>query len=362
LDVRAEINGTSDVEWDAFVAASPGGHLLQASRWGRLKSAFGWSASRITVRAGGELIAGVQVLFRPIPAVGRVLPGSFAYAPKGPIVEFFDRQAVAALMTGLDESCRRQRAILLRVEPDLATSPSLDAVIREAGFRRSPRTIQPGSTILVDLRDEPDIWLARMSPKNRYNIRLSERKGVVVSTGSERDIAAFYELVVMTGGRDGFEVHSLDYYSESYRLFNETEQAKLFLAKHEGRLLAGLMAFACGPKAWYFYGASSNEERQRMPNYALQWAAMNWAKDKGCRSYDLWGIPDEAPEMETNQRDLLKSRVDAPPPGTLWGVYRFKRGFAGDTVRYVGAYDRPYLAWLYPLYRRFEARRRGLPA
>ncbi len=215
-------------------------------------------------------------------------------------------RALRALVSGLDELCRRQRAVLLRIEPDLADRPDQDAAIRGAGFRHSSRAVQPASTILIDLADSPDTWLARMSPKNRYNIRLSERKGIAVCTGSEQDIAAFHELIVMTGQRDGFAVHSLEYYRESYRIFRETDQVRLLLAKYEGRLLAGLMAFACGPKAFYLYGASSNDERQRMPNYALQWAAMNWAKERGCRSYDLWGIPDEASDWEASQPERLK--------------------------------------------------------
>ena len=69
----------------------------------------------------------------------------------------------------------------------------------------------------------------------------------------------------------------------------------LFLAEYEGRPLAGVMVFVLGDTAAYLYGASSNEERQRMPTYAVQWAAMEWAKTQGCRRYDLWGVPD-APE------------------------------------------------------------------
>jgi peptidoglycan pentaglycine glycine transferase (the first glycine) len=362
LDIRVEIDAASDREWDAFVAGSSSGHLLQTSGWARLKSAFGWSASRVGVRAGPQLIAGAQVLFRGLPVLGRVWPASIAYAPKGPIVDFSDQPVWAALLTGLDEVCRQRRAILLKVEPDAPASPALDDALCRAGFRPSSRVIQPRSTILIDLGGSPETWLSRMSPKNRYNVRLSERKDVIVRTGSEQDISAFHALVVTTGQRDGFAVHESAYYQAAYRLFAESGQARLFLATFEGKLLAGLMAFACGSKSWYLYGASSNEERQRMPNYALQWAAMNWAKERGCRSYDLWGIPEEAPVLEASQPELLKAHVDAPPRGTLWGVYRFKRGFGGETVRYAGAYDRPYLPWFYPLYRRLESRRQGLAA
>jgi lipid II:glycine glycyltransferase (peptidoglycan interpeptide bridge formation enzyme) len=114
------------------------------------------------------------------------------------------------------------------------------------------------------------------------------------------------------------------------------------MAEYEGRPLAGLMAFAWGQTAAYFYGASSNEERQRMPAYAAQWAAMRWAKAKGCMSYDLWGIPD-APEGELEEQ--FTGRTDH-----LWPVYRFKRGFGGEIRRTVGAADRVYNRLLHRLY------------
>jgi lipid II:glycine glycyltransferase (peptidoglycan interpeptide bridge formation enzyme) len=119
------------------------------------------------------------------------------------------------------------------------------------------------------------------------------------------------------------------------------------------------MVFAHGNRCWYLYGASSNEERQRMPNHALQWAAINWARDSGCLSYDLWGVPDEAPALEAEPENL-KLYLNDPPPGSLWGVYRFKRGFGGQTVRYIGAYDRVYSPPLHWLYEKVVNRRRGL--
>jgi peptidoglycan pentaglycine glycine transferase (the first glycine) len=362
MDIHAEIDATGDLEWDEFVAGASAGHLLQTSRWTRLKTVFGWSAARVGVRAGRRLIAGAQLLFRRLPGVGQAWPLSVAYVPKGPIVDFVDRPALAALLAGIDEACRRRHAIVLKIEPDLPELAALTTTLCEVGFRPSPRPGQPRATILIDLRDNPETWLARMSSKNRYNVRLSERKGVIVHVGAEADVAPFHDLAIVTGHRDSFAVHDLEYYRLAYRLFSETGQVRLFLATHEDRLIAGLMAFACGAKSWYLYGASSNEERQRMPNYALQWAAMNWARDQGCRTYDLWGIPDDALHLEESRPELLKTHIDAPPPGTLWGVYRFKRGFGGDVIRYAGAYDRLYVPWLYPLYRWLESRKQGPPA
>jgi lipid II:glycine glycyltransferase (peptidoglycan interpeptide bridge formation enzyme) len=110
------------------------------------------------------------------------------------------------------------------------------------------------------------------------------------------------------------------------------------------------MVFAYGSRAWYFYGASTEKERNRMPTYLLQWKAMQWARQRGCTQYDLWGVPDA--DLETLEANFTK-RSDG-----LWGVYRFKRGFGGELIRAAGALDRPYNKPLYALYRLFMKKRR----
>ncbi|HJW84373.1 MAG TPA: peptidoglycan bridge formation glycyltransferase FemA/FemB family protein, partial [Anaerolineae bacterium] len=210
------------------------------------------------------------------------------------------------------------------------------------GFRRSPHAVQPRRTIVLDLaRAEPDI-LAAMHEKTRYNIRLAGRKGVTVREATPADLLAFNVLMQVTAARDGFDVHTPDYYRMAFDLFVPRGQARLFVAETEGQIAAGLFAFSLGRRAWYFYGASDNLYRQRMPNHALQWHAMRWAKSIGCREYDLWGIPD-ADEAELEAQYLNRS-------DGLWGVYRFKRGFGGQIVRLAGAFDRVYSRLAYRAY------------
>jgi lipid II:glycine glycyltransferase (peptidoglycan interpeptide bridge formation enzyme) len=117
----------------------------------------------------------------------------------------------------------------------------------------------------------------------------------------------------------------------------------LLLAEYKQKLLAALMTFRHGNDAYYFYGASSSSHRNLMPAYLLQWEAIQWAKGYHCKSYDLWGIPDAPPsrlEAEFTQR------TDG-----LWGVYRFKRGFGGQIIRSIGAFDYVYNPQLYKVYR-----------
>jgi lipid II:glycine glycyltransferase (peptidoglycan interpeptide bridge formation enzyme) len=180
-----------------------------------------------------------------------------------------------------------------------------------------------------------------MKSKTRYNIRLSAKKGVTVRQGTIEDLPLFNQLMLVTGQRDGFSVHAPVYYRAFWEIF-APDQAALFIAEYEERPLAAIIVSAVGGKAVYLYGASSSDERQRMPAYAVQWAAIQWAKERGCTEYDLWGIPD-APEAELEANFTERSNG-------LWGVYRFKRGFGGQNRRTVGAVDRIYNKRVHKLY------------
>ena len=194
---------------------------------------------------------------------------------------------------------------------------------------------------MVDISGDEASILAAMKQKTRYNIRLAKKKGVTVRPGTETDITLFYNLSRLTSNRDGFGIHSLEYYQTAYQLF-APDRCALFFAEFNHKPLAALMVFKQNQQAYYFYGASSNAHRNLMPAYLLQWEAICWAKKQGCTTYDLWGIPNtniETLETEFNHRH-----------DGLWGVYRFKRGFGGQVIKSIGAYDYVYNSLLYKLY------------
>ncbi|NPA26538.1 MAG: peptidoglycan bridge formation glycyltransferase FemA/FemB family protein [Chloroflexi bacterium] len=321
-------------EWDAFLEQHPEAHLLQTSAWARLKTAFGWEATPFRTGESGAL-----VLWRRLPLGFRL-----GYIPRGPVGPWSD-----ALWAAVDAYARRRRAVFLKLEPDLWEEEARARWPQghPPGFQPSPQSIQPPRTIIIDLRPSEAEILARMKQKTRYNIRLAARKGVTVRPWE--DVDAFYRMLQETAQRDGFGIHPAAYYRRAYELFHPRGEAELLVAEWQGQPLAALMVFARGPRAWYFYGASTSQHRNKMPTYLLQWEAMRWAKARGCQWYDLWGIPDE--DESTLEAEFLKRR------GGLWGVYRFKRGFGGVVKRTAGPWDRVYLAPLYALYRTWAQRR-----
>jgi peptidoglycan pentaglycine glycine transferase (the first glycine) len=333
-------------EWDVFTSQYLDAHLLQTGAWGELKSDFGWLVKRILVEndcKDGKSVVGAQVLFRKLP-----LGLTLAYIPKGPAGargQAPDYASWSGLWPEVDEACREHKTVFLKVEPDLWECCDEDVSNSSAGipsgFRHGRQDFQPRRTLIVDLRGSEAQVLARMKQKTRYNIRLALKKGIVVYPSS--DLETFHRLMRETGERDVFGIHSLAYYRRAYELFHPRGECELLIAAYKEEPLAALMVFGRGRRAWYFYGASSSEQRERMPTYLLQWEAMRWARQRGCTTYDLWGVPDYG-------RDVLEASFTTRTTG-LWGVYRFKRGFGGDLRRGSGSWDRVYYPLLYTFYR-----------
>ena len=321
-------------QWDAFVRAQPRAHFLQLSAWGALKRAFGWRVQRVALTdADGALIAGAQILLRPLAGVV-----TMAYLPMGPYVT--DDSLWTGLWGAIHRRARRARAVFLKWEPGLAIGAPVPDPARW-NFRPSAQTVQPPRTILIDLRGDDDAILARMNQGTRRKIRQSQKGDVRYWHGGPGDIETFNALMQTTGARNAFGVHEPEYYRRAFELFGD--DAALILAEHEGDPLAGIMVMALGDTAWYPYGASSDIKRNLMASYGVQWAAIQWAQARGCRWYDLWGIPDE-------DEATLEAHFQTSDDG-LWCVYGFKRGWGGQVMRAAGAWDYVYNPLLYKSYR-----------
>jgi peptidoglycan pentaglycine glycine transferase (the first glycine) len=320
-------------QWDEFVSSHSSGHLLQSWNWGELKAGAGWHPLRLALfdTRRDVMVAAAQVLRRaPVP----LRLGHLAYIPRGPVLDWSQEGEGGQLLwraffAQLLPLLKGQGAIAVQVElPQLDTSRAgerASACLNEQGFRSAP-PVQPIRSILLDLAPGEDALLAGMKEKWRYNVRLAVRRGVEVRPArDEQDVRAWYRLLQTTGQRDGFGIHTLDYYLRAWQIFAPRQQAQLLLAEYDGRLLAGIFVGCMARQAIYLYGASGSEARQLMPNYLLQWEAIRRAKRQGARSYDFWGIP-----------------ATDDPGESMAGVYRFKSGWGGQVVRFAGNYERAF--------------------
>jgi lipid II:glycine glycyltransferase (peptidoglycan interpeptide bridge formation enzyme) len=257
-----------------------------------------------------------------------------AYIPFGPLAA--ENRDLDALWPAIRARVRARRAAFVRIEPGIyhpVYAPPADAPDWSRwGFRPSPQTIQPPNTILIDLSGDEAAILARMNQGTRRKIRAGAKGGARVHEATAADLPKFTALMAATGARNAFGVHDPAYYERAYALF-APQNAALILAELAGETLAGVMVFAVGATAWYLYGASASSEAARglSAGYGAQWAAIQWARARGCTVYDLWGIPDaDAATLEAE----FQTRSDG-----LWHVYGMKRGWGGEVVRSVGAWD-----------------------
>ncbi|MBR4179641.1 MAG: peptidoglycan bridge formation glycyltransferase FemA/FemB family protein, partial [Treponema sp.] len=207
------------------------------------------------------------------------------------------------------------------------------------GLKKNHVDIQPPDTTLIDLTASEDEILGRMHQKWRYNIRLAEKKGVVVKRYLGNDvnlsqkIDRFYELTKETNARDGNSSHAKEYYldlikssADQIAAGSDVPVVSLYIAEHEGDEIAAIMTLFSKDEAIYLYGASSNHKRNLMPNHLLQWTAMKDAKAYGSKYYDMYGMP---PDGEDEHHPMH-------------GLYMFKANFGGHIIHRIGSWDIPF--------------------
>ena len=330
-----------------------GNNLLQSAFWGELKSAFGWQAFAFTVN-GNPLL----VLIRELGG-----GNSIAYIPHGPVnpdvSEIISQwESCAKLAAGL-KPLLPPSCMFIRFDPPWGSScPALtdgdrsypsDTLSPASFFRKALMDIQPPSTVILDISRPEDELLKGMKSKTRYNIKISAKKGVTIQTRGAEALGPWYELYRITAERDKIALHSLDYYKRIFELAAEYEESKagsgpelrLLEAVIDGTVEAGIIICFQGPpgdrRATYLYGASSNNKRNCMPAYGLQWEAIKQASAAGCTTYDFFGIP---PADD--------------PAHPMHGLYRFKTGFGGEILHRPGCWDFPLKAVRYTAFRMAE--------
>lgn len=211
---------------------------------------------------------------------------------------------------------------------------------------KSPTDILPSNTFFLDLTKTNDDLLARMKPKTRYNIRLSERKGVHVKRYSMEFVDQWYRLYRETSLRNGIALHPKEYFTSvlasQYAGVNSSTQVHLLMADYGKKHLAAMFLILSKNRGTYLYGASSNQNRNVMAAYALQWEAIQLAKKYGCTEYDLFGT---APNSN--------------PGHPMHGLYRFKSGFGGKVFHRMGCWDYPINNEKYEIIKSHEFARKG---
>lgn len=373
--VTLQVREISRADHLAAIADQPSVSFLQTPAWGDVKRE--WRAESLGWFDGDKLVGTGLVLYRQAPRIRRFL----AYLPEGPAIDW-ESAAATGLARWLDplvaharergafgirmgppvvvrrwDASRIKAAIpdesitgLHGVEPSVASEvgSTLAEQLRAQGWRPPPdeegfSAGQPRYVFQVPLhgRTEDDL-LAGFNQLWRRNIKRSAKAGVTVEQGAGADLPAFHELYAETARRDGFAPRPLLYFQGMWEAMTaeSPDRISLYLARHEGDLVAATIMIRVGRHAWYSYGASSTAKREVRGSNAVQWEMMRDALAAGCSVYDLRGITETLDENDPHV-----------------GLIRFKLGTGGEAVEYLGEWDLPVSKVLYTAFDLYMKRR-----
>ena len=300
---------------------SPDGGFLQSDDWANFQISAGHEFFHEENQNGWANIFEQKVF----------IGGSYGYIPRGPI---FCSNVDKSFIQGIVQLAKKCGWSWIRLEPrndrELSDYQSL-------GFNliKAPHNVQPKEIFLVDLKKESEEILNNMKSKTRYNIRLAEKKGIKIRVSrDDQKVERFLDLIEMTASRDGIVSHPRAYYKKMLEKISEP-MLKLYLAEFQGEILAGALVSRSSDVSTYLHGASSDNQRELMAPYLIQWQAMREAKACGASFYDLGGV-------------ALKEK------NSRWkGITRFKVGFSpkSDSIIFPGSYDLIISPFRYKIYR-----------
>ncbi|MEH3034631.1 MAG: peptidoglycan bridge formation glycyltransferase FemA/FemB family protein [Aeromicrobium erythreum] len=377
MTTTLEVRTITTAEHLAFVAGRDSVSFLQTPAWAAVKAE--WRGESIGWLDGGRLVGAALVLYRKVPRIDRYL----AYLPEGPAIDW-----TGDLSRWLDPLVRHlkgQGAFGIRMGPPVVTrrwhAPTVKAAIADEALRTlgevpadesDPAAVavadrlrdlgwtevpteggfaagQPKYNFWVPLTDADgtplgeDAVLKGMNQLWRRNIKKAAKAGVEVSRGTRDDLAAFHRVYAETAERDHFTPRPLAYFETMWDAMTaeDPDRLVLYLAEHEGDLVAATTLVRVGQHAWYSYGASTTAKREVRGSNAVQWQMMRDALAAGATVYDMRGITDT---------------LDPDDPHV--GLIQFKAGTGGSAVEYLGEWDLPINRLLHKAFLTY-LRRRG---
>lgn len=310
-------------------------NFQQSLEWGKVKN-FWKNEVILAEDENNNIIGSLSVLLRKIPIFGYLM-----YSSRGPVCDIHDEKVLKQLTDGAKELAKKYHAMVLKIEPDIKSDDKeFREIVTKLGFKIKDDAkdfrdeIQPRYVFRLDIKGktEDEIFKAFHS-KTRYNVRLAGRKGVTVKEGNREDLKDFHRIMIETGKRDGFMIRPLEYFEQMYDAL-APEHMKVLMAYYDGKPISGVIPIMYGNKTWYLYGASSNEHRNLMPNYLLQWEMIKLAISRSDDIYDLRGV---------------SGVVDENHP--QYGLYRFKQGFGAEFTEFIGELHIDYSPVRYKLYK-----------
>jgi len=309
-------------------------HPVQTWEWGEFQESQGHKVYRLGVFDQQKMVSAYTISFHQIPktkySVGTLL--------RGPAID-------SDMIKNVKKIAQEENAIFVKFEPDIIEKiydnkyqliKNKASVLNFPNLVTSPKVAFYPHSFLVDLTKSEEDLLADMSPKTRYNIKVANRHGVEITHSTDdKDFEVYLKLLFDTTKRQGFYLHSEKYHRQQWSILKNTGLAEVFLATYQKEVLAAFMVFKLKDRFFYPYGASLDLHREVMAPTLLMWEAILYGKSLGKRSFDMWGSL--GPDANASQQGF--------------GFHRFKQGYGGNLVQFVGTYDLVINSNLYKLYK-----------
>lgn len=306
-------------------------HPLQSWEWGIFRKRTGVDVERIGFFNQGKLVRGIQVTFHKIPKLNKTV----GYVPKSYMPD-------AEQIDVLKQLAKKHNAVAIKIEPNVAKpidSPSGHDVIQKFLLDNGAvpgRPLFTKHTFQIDLsRSEKELF-GNLDSKTRYNVRLASKKGVQIFENTTKEgMESYIEILGETTNRQGFYAHSPDYFRTMWESVGNSGMMRIFSAVYEEQVIVSWIVFVFNGVLYYPYGASLSAHRDVMASNLMMWEMIRFGKSQGCHTFDLWGSLGKDPDKKH----------------PWYGFHRFKKGYGGQLIEFLGTYDIVTNPLYYKLYR-----------
>ncbi|MBI2338528.1 peptidoglycan bridge formation glycyltransferase FemA/FemB family protein [Candidatus Daviesbacteria bacterium] len=297
-------------------------HVIQSYEWGEFRKSLGIPVLRYGLYHNGKLSRAFQLTLHKIPFIKQCV----GYLPKGPLPD--QELAEALKKIGKENKCA-----FIKVEPDVKVTGN--RVQATGNFIKSPKPLFTKYNFILDLTNSEDQLLKDMHPKTRYNIKVAQKHGVKVEERTDDKAFEIYlKLYFETTKRQGYHGHNKQYHRKVWETLKATNMARLLIAFYQGKPLTAWMLLNFNDTLYYPYGGSSKAHPEVMANNLIAWEAIKLGKKLNLKKFDMWGA----------------LGPDADPKDPWYGFHKFKMGYGGQLVEYLGTYD---LVFNWPVYLAF---------
>lgn len=315
--------------WEKFLTKKEIGFypLFQSWNWGEVQRKLGFEILRLGIYESGSLL-GICLLVDI-----KAKRGHFVHLRHGPVFLRFNERYLDFLLDYIKKLKKQKNISFIRLSPLLEKTKELDSFLKERGFRDSLiHNMDAEICWVMDIGKSEEQLIKEMRKTHRYLIRKAQTMNIrITRTTNVSKIDVFLNLYSDLSKRKGFVPHIG--IKEEFGVFGKDNQALLFSAEYNRKIISSALVLFVGDMAIYRHGASSEEFRNVPVSYLLQWEAILEAKKRGKRRYNFWGV---APSDSKNHP---------------WqGLTLFKTGFGGERLEFLHAQDLPLGIWYWKTY------------